>query len=83
MRRTAATHVVESTGSIRNAQMLLGHTSAQTTEMYLGRGEKARETALETMAGYLEGATEVKVGPKMGTTTDIPVAKSGQQITNR
>jgi len=83
MRRTAATHVVESTGSIRNAQMLLGHTSAQTTEMYLGRGEKARETALETMAGYLEGATEVKVGPKMGTTTGISTAKSGQQITNR
>ncbi len=66
-RRLAATHVVEATGNLRMAQMLLGHKSAQTTEMYLGRGEQARQRAVETMAGFLEGVTQKELGARLGT----------------
>lgn len=54
-RKLAATHVAESTGDTRVAQQLLGHASLQTTELYLGRGQKARTKGLETMAGFLDG----------------------------
>lgn len=55
-RKLAARTVVAATGDIRKAQHLLGHTSYRTTEVYLGRGEKARGEAVDVMAAYLDRA---------------------------
>lgn len=52
-RKYAATAIYEKTGNVRMVQMLLGHTTVQTTELYLGRGAEARKKAVEALAEVL------------------------------
>ena len=75
-RKLAATTAAEATGDTRVAQMLLGHASLQTTEMYLGRGQQARERGVVVMAEFLGKVVgDRKVGTKVGTTAEV--ASSG------
>lgn len=66
-RRLAATWAVEKTGNVRVAQMLLGHTSVRTTELYLGRGAEARALGVQAVEAMLEGHLQLEVGTKAGT----------------
>jgi integrase len=68
-RRLAATVVAEATGGIRASQALLGHSSSQVTERYLGRGEQARAQGIKATTGYLEGV----YGTFPGTLQEQPV----------
>lgn len=51
LRRTFATDALERTKDLRIVQMLLGHESPDTTQIYDRRGEKAMEAAVATMNG--------------------------------
>jgi integrase len=73
-RKLAATWVQQSTGDIRAAQKLLGHTSIRTTELYLGCGSEAKAIAvkaLEERVGLAIG--DGKVGNKVGNSQNIEV----------
>jgi integrase/recombinase XerD len=61
-RKLAATQAAESTGDVRTAQMLLGHTSVRTTELYLGRGAEAKARAVKAMDSFLSGAIGTVIG---------------------
>jgi integrase len=72
-RKFAATSIYEKTGDVRMVQMLLGHTSVQTTELYLGRGADARLRAVEALEGIMGGKNvgsetgSQNLGTKLGT----------------
>jgi len=84
-RKLAATHVAESTGDARVAQMLLGHTSLQTTELYLGRGDRARERGIGVMAEFLGevAGRPGGVGTGVGSAGSPPAAGDDSGKANR
>jgi len=67
--KLTATTVVEQTGSIRNGQQLLGHTSSRTTELYLGRGAEARAAGVAAVESLLGEEPESPGGPRGGPRT--------------
>lgn len=77
-RKLAATQAMEATGDIRVAQMLLGHTSVRTTELYLGRGAEARARGVDAMNDFLSGAVRGKVGMKVGISAESSEVSKGK-----
>ncbi len=65
-RKFAATSIYEKTSDVRMVQMLLGHTTVQTTELYLGRGAEARRKAVKALEEVLAEDSGGKSAPAAG-----------------
>jgi hypothetical protein len=74
---------VERTGSVRAAQMLLGHTSSRTTELYLGRGAEAKAEAVRAVDGLLDEVRAHGLGTNVGTTEGSRISGRDPQTADK